>query len=70
MAIHGAEPLDAVVGWLDAMRRGDLDDVKRWLDPEVTWRGVGDAAICRSRDEVLDMLQGASRVGSARMPWS
>ena len=42
MAIHGGEPLDVVVGWLDAMRRGDLDGVKLWLDPEVTWRGVRD----------------------------
>ena len=59
MPIHSAEPLDAVVGWMDAMRRGDLDDVERWLDPEVTWRGVRDAAICRNRDEVLEMLQGS-----------
>jgi limonene-1,2-epoxide hydrolase len=59
MAIHGAEPLDVVVGWLDAMRRGDLDDVTRWLDPAITWRGVRDAAVCRSREEVLEMLQGS-----------
>jgi limonene-1,2-epoxide hydrolase len=59
MAIHGAEPLDVVLGWMDAMRRGDLDEVKRWLDPDVSWRGVRDAAICRSRDEVLEMLQGS-----------
>jgi limonene-1,2-epoxide hydrolase len=54
-----AEPLHVVVGWMDAMRRGDLDEVERWLDPEVTWRGVRDAAICRSRDEVIEMLQGS-----------
>ena len=59
MAIHSAEPLDVVVGWLDAMRRGDVEEVERWLDPNVTWRGVRDAAVCRSRDEVLDMLQGS-----------
>ncbi len=59
MPIHKADPLDAVVGWLDAMRRGDLDAVKLWLDPEVTWRGVRDEAICRNRDEVLEMLQGS-----------
>jgi limonene-1,2-epoxide hydrolase len=63
VAIHGAEPLDVVVGWLDAMRRGDLDDVTRWLDPAVTWRGVRDAAICRNRDEVLEMLQGSLEGG-------
>jgi limonene-1,2-epoxide hydrolase len=59
VAIHSAEPLDVVVGWMDAMRRGDLDEVKGWLDPEVTWRGVRDAAICRNRDEVVGMLQGS-----------
>jgi limonene-1,2-epoxide hydrolase len=59
MAIHAADPLDVVVGWLDAMRRGALDEVERWLDPEVTWRGVRDVAVCRNRDEVLEMLQGS-----------
>jgi limonene-1,2-epoxide hydrolase len=59
MAIHSAKPLDVVVGWMDAMRRGDLEEVKRWLDPDVTWRGVRDAAICRSRAEVVEMLQGS-----------
>jgi hypothetical protein len=32
MGIHGADPLDVVVGWMDAMRRGDLADVERWLE--------------------------------------
>jgi limonene-1,2-epoxide hydrolase len=59
MAIHAADPLDVVVGWIDAMRRGDLEEVERWLDPDVTWRGVRNAAVCRNRDEVLEMLQGS-----------
>ena len=59
MEIHAGEPLDVVVGWLDAMRRGDLEAVRSWLDPDVTWRGVRDTAICRDRGEVLDMLQGS-----------
>jgi limonene-1,2-epoxide hydrolase len=58
MAIHAADPLEVVVGWMDAMRRGDLEEVERWLDPDVTWRGVRNAAVCRNRDEVLEMLQG------------
>jgi limonene-1,2-epoxide hydrolase len=57
--IHKSEPLDVVVAWMDAMRRGDVDDVKEWLAPEVTWRAVRDAAVCRNRDEVLEMLQGS-----------
>jgi limonene-1,2-epoxide hydrolase len=59
VGIHGAEPLDLVVGWLDAMRRGDLEEVEDRLDPDVTWRGVRDSAVCRNRDEVLEMLQGS-----------
>ena len=59
MSIQKADPLEAVVGWMDAMRRGDLEEIKRWLDPEVTWWGVRDAAICRNRDEVLEMLRGS-----------
>jgi limonene-1,2-epoxide hydrolase len=57
------EPIEVVVGWMDAMRRGDLTEVAAWLHPEVTWRGVRDAAICRNRDEVLDMLQGSLEGG-------
>ena len=69
MAIHSGEPLDVVVGWMDAMRRGDLAGVKGWLDPEVTWRGVRDAAICSNRGGVLDMLEGSleGRLG-AKVP--
>jgi limonene-1,2-epoxide hydrolase len=59
MAIHGTDSLDVVVGWMDAMRRGDLEEIKRWLDPQITWRGVRDAAVCRGRDEVLEMLRGS-----------
>jgi limonene-1,2-epoxide hydrolase len=59
MPIHAADPLDVVVGWLDAMRRGDLDEVERWLDPDITWRAVRDTAVCRNRKEVIDMLQGS-----------
>jgi limonene-1,2-epoxide hydrolase len=59
MDIHSADPLDVVVGWLDAMRRSDFEEVERWLDPEVIWRDVHDAAVCRNRDEVLEMLQGS-----------
>jgi limonene-1,2-epoxide hydrolase len=59
VSIHVTDPLDTVVGWLDAMRRGDLDDVERWLDPNITWRSVGDTAVCRNREQVIDMLRGS-----------
>jgi len=48
---------------MDSMRRGDLVEVEAWLDPEITWRGVRDAAICENREEALDMLRGSLEGG-------
>jgi ketosteroid isomerase-like protein len=42
---------------MDAMRRGDLDAAAEWFHPEVTWTGVPAGAVCRNRDDVLDMLR-------------
>jgi catechol 2,3-dioxygenase-like lactoylglutathione lyase family enzyme len=61
--IHSPGPLEVVVGWLDAMRRSDVAEVERWLEPEITWRGVRDAAICRNREDVLEMLRGSLEGG-------
>jgi ketosteroid isomerase-like protein len=52
-----ANAIEAVIGWLDAMREGDLQAVSGWFHPDVTWRGVPDEAICRNRDDVLEMLR-------------
>ena len=51
--------IEAVVGWMDAMRRGDLDAAAEWFHAEVTWTGVPAGAVCRNRDEVRDMLRGS-----------
>jgi limonene-1,2-epoxide hydrolase len=56
-----ANAIEAVVGWMDAMRRGDLDAVREWFDPAVRWQGVPRDAVCHNRDDVLEML-GASFV--------
>jgi hypothetical protein len=53
--VHEPNAMKAVVGWLDAVRRGDIDAATEWFDPQVSWRGLGDAA-CRNRVEVLEML--------------
>jgi ketosteroid isomerase-like protein len=56
----GAKPnaIEAVVGWMDAMRRGDLHDVAGWFHPDVTWTGApGTLAVCRNRDDVMEMLR-------------
>lgn len=46
-----------LVGWLDAMRRGDLDAVREYFQPNATWEGVRASATCHNRDEILDMLR-------------
>ena len=51
-----ANAIEAVVGWMDTMRRGDLSAAARWFDPQVTWRGIRDDALCRDREDVLEML--------------
>jgi hypothetical protein len=47
--------------WLDAMRRGDLETMAGRLAPDVVHQGVKPEWICRSRQEVIDMV--AERVG-------
>jgi limonene-1,2-epoxide hydrolase len=52
-----ANAIEAVVGWMNAMRRGDLDAAAEWFHPDVTWQGVPEDAVCRNRAEVVDMLR-------------
>jgi hypothetical protein len=61
--------IEAVVGWMDAMRRGDLEAAAGWLHPDVTWTGVPNDAVCRNRDDVLEML-GDSLVPCPKDPQS
>jgi hypothetical protein len=56
MTVRNANAIEAVVGWMDAMRRGDLAAVAEWFDPKVSWRGVPEEALCRNREDVLEML--------------
>jgi hypothetical protein len=51
-----ANAIEAVVGWMDAMRRGDLTAAAQWFDSQVTWRGISPDAVCRDREDVLEML--------------
>jgi ketosteroid isomerase-like protein len=55
--------LEVLVGWLDAMRRGDLDAVAQVFDPGVTWQGLPTDAVCHDREEVLEMLGERLREG-------
>jgi limonene-1,2-epoxide hydrolase len=56
MTVRNANAIEAVVGWMDAMRRGDLAAVAEWFDPKVSWRGVPEEALCRNREDELEML--------------
>ena len=56
MMSNPRQNLEVLVAWLDAMRRGNLAAVEELLEPEVVWTGLPAGAVCRSRDDVLDML--------------
>jgi limonene-1,2-epoxide hydrolase len=57
MSTASNDALGVVIGWLDAMRREDREAVAHCFKAEVTWRGLPEDALCRNRDEVLDMLE-------------
>src|SRR4051812_32455819 len=40
-------------GWVEARRRNDADLMRRYLHPDVVWRGVRPDLLCRDRDEVI-----------------
>ena len=61
------QALAVPLAWLDGLRRGDLDAIAGLLDPEVTWRGLPEGALCRDRDEVLAMLRERLREGLPRV---
>ncbi|MDQ6915241.1 MAG: nuclear transport factor 2 family protein [Actinomycetota bacterium] len=58
--MNAAPNLEIVwAGWLDALRRGDLETIRAHLDPEVRWQGITDDRVCRDRDEVLEWARDA-----------
>jgi ketosteroid isomerase-like protein len=48
--------IEAVMVWLDAMRRKDLDAAVACFAPDVVWEGLVPGVECANRDEVRDML--------------
>lgn len=44
--------IETILGWLDAIRRRDVEAVGAALDEGVVWQGVRDDFVCRGRDEV------------------
>ena len=47
--------------WLDALRRHDLDALKRRMAPDVFWQGIREHLVCEDRDQALAMLREQQR---------
>ena len=48
--------IEVVIGFLDAVRRGDREAAAEFLDPDVFWQGVLPDLACRDSREVLDIF--------------
>jgi ketosteroid isomerase-like protein len=47
--------------WLDALRRHDLDALKRRMAPDVYWQGIREDLVCEDRDQAIEMLHEQQR---------
>ena len=50
-----------LVGWLDALRRHDLDALERRMAPDVFWQGIREDLVCEDREQALAMLREQQR---------
>ena len=50
-----------LAGWLDALRRNDLDAVERRMAPDVFWQGIREDLVCENRSEAMEMLREQQR---------
>lgn len=48
--------IELVLGFLDAVRRGDRDAAAACLDRDIVWRGVLPELVCRGPEAVLDIF--------------
>jgi ketosteroid isomerase-like protein/catechol 2,3-dioxygenase-like lactoylglutathione lyase family enzyme len=44
-------------GWIDALRRHDLEAIERHLRPDAVWQGLRPDLVCRDRREILDNIR-------------
>lgn len=47
----------------EAVRRGDVDAVREFLDPDVKWHGGDPASGCQNRGQALEWMRGARQRG-------
>jgi hypothetical protein len=50
--------IEFMIGWLDALRRDDVEALKAALAPDVLWQGVRDEWACHGADAVIDTFAG------------
>jgi hypothetical protein len=49
--------LELVLGWIDALRHGDVDSIAARFHPDVAWEDVSGSVACQGRDEVVAWLR-------------
>ena len=50
--------IEFMIGWLDALRRDDVEALKATLAPDVVWQGLRDEWVCHGADAVIDTFAG------------
>jgi hypothetical protein len=50
-----------LAGWLDALRRNDLDAMERRMAPDVFWQGIREDFVCEGREEAMELLREQQR---------
>jgi hypothetical protein len=56
MAEAGENLARVVSAWLAVLRDRDTTELAGLLHPDVVWQGITPELVCRSRDEVLDIM--------------
>ncbi len=48
--------LEFMIGWLDALRRDDLESLRATLDPGIVWQGLREDLVCNGPAEVTEIF--------------
>lgn len=48
--------IEFMIGWLDALRRDDLDTFRAMLDPHIFWQGLREDLVCNGPGEVVEVF--------------
>lgn len=50
--------IEFMIGWLDTLRRDELQALKATLEPEIVWKGLREEWACHGADSVVDTFAG------------